>query len=171
MEQLQAQRDAFWDTAPAYEGKAEVWEALHRLCDCSSLSEAQALANSVPLNFPTGRLLPITSIKSMLFSNSCSTSRYWDHRRGDAFARSRRKFPKGSSGRLEGPRYEDSIRFDTLEDLLAEVSKHDTLAQVRDRILNLRGWTSERPSIRFIYLGKILSPKSTLYLSRSLKIR
>ncbi|KAJ9051223.1 Ubiquitin domain-containing protein 1 [Entomophthora muscae] len=176
LEQLQSQRDAFWDTAPAYEGKPEVWEALRRLCECSSLSEARAVAEAVPLNFPTGKvtdgcydtlgnfyLLPsyCLSLPSNLSSSpptiqSPSNGSEAPLLTPDPFSQ------KTLVDGLPAPNMKVRIRFNTSEDLLAEVSRQDTLAQVRERIILARGWGADAPSIRFIYLGKILAPTSTL---------
>ncbi|ORX85158.1 hypothetical protein K493DRAFT_320010 [Basidiobolus meristosporus CBS 931.73] len=54
--QLQSQRDGFWDTAPTYEGRREIWERLRAACETSDLVHAQAIVNELHLSVPTGHL-------------------------------------------------------------------------------------------------------------------
>ncbi|KAJ1983388.1 hypothetical protein H4R34_001302 [Dimargaris verticillata] len=54
--QLEQDRQAFWDTAPEYEGKREIWQALHSVCQASSKADAQAIVDSAQITVPTGRL-------------------------------------------------------------------------------------------------------------------
>lgn len=56
--QLQSQRDAYWDTAPAYEGRREIWNALRTVCELGpeDNTTAQAILDSVGISIPTGDL-------------------------------------------------------------------------------------------------------------------
>ncbi|KAK9766778.1 hypothetical protein K7432_003884 [Basidiobolus ranarum] len=54
--QLQAQRDGFWDTAPTYEGRRDVWEGLRTACETNDLIHAQAIVDGLRLSVPTGHL-------------------------------------------------------------------------------------------------------------------
>ncbi|KAJ2870508.1 hypothetical protein FB639_004612, partial [Coemansia asiatica] len=57
LERLYAKREAFWDTAPAYEGRAEIWQALRLACDESTdMQLSMAILDSVGLTVPTGRI-------------------------------------------------------------------------------------------------------------------
>lgn len=56
--QLELQRKAFWETAPAYDGDAECWAALRAVVSvCTTdLTAAQTLLDSSGLTVPSGRL-------------------------------------------------------------------------------------------------------------------
>ncbi|RKP24293.1 hypothetical protein SYNPS1DRAFT_29943 [Syncephalis pseudoplumigaleata] len=54
---LDAQRAAFWETAPTYEGRLEVWQALQLVCQPDTdHATAQVILDSVGASLPTGRL-------------------------------------------------------------------------------------------------------------------
>ena len=56
--QLQGQRDTFWDTAPIYEGRKEIWDALRAACQAVEESDfelAQGILDGANINLPTGK--------------------------------------------------------------------------------------------------------------------
>nr|VZI13520.1 unnamed protein product [Spirometra erinaceieuropaei] len=57
--QLQQKREEFWDTAPAFEGRQEIWDALRSAADASERGDhelAQAIIDSANIILPTGTL-------------------------------------------------------------------------------------------------------------------
>ncbi|RUS27962.1 hypothetical protein BC938DRAFT_482511 [Jimgerdemannia flammicorona] len=54
MGQLQSQRDAFWDTAPSYEGRREIWQALRAAVEAQDLKLAQSILDAANITMPTG---------------------------------------------------------------------------------------------------------------------
>lgn len=54
--QLETQRNVFWETQPAYGGANNVWLSLRMACEANNLETAQAIIDSIGLNFPTGKL-------------------------------------------------------------------------------------------------------------------
>ncbi|KAK9767817.1 hypothetical protein K7432_002047 [Basidiobolus ranarum] len=56
LEELQAKRVAFWETASTYEGRSEVWEKLRTACETTDLAQAQSIVDSLNLSVPTGHL-------------------------------------------------------------------------------------------------------------------
>lgn len=57
--QLQAKRDEFWDTAPAFDGKTEIWQALKAAvdaCEIRNYQLAQAIIDSANIILPNGLL-------------------------------------------------------------------------------------------------------------------
>lgn len=57
--QLKAKRDEFWDTAPAFEGKPEIWSALQAAVeslDAKNFELAQAIIDSANIIVPSGLL-------------------------------------------------------------------------------------------------------------------
>ncbi|KAJ3149116.1 Ubiquitin domain-containing protein 2 [Geranomyces michiganensis] len=55
-EALKRMREEFWDTAPSYSGRAEIWQALRAACEAPSLTLAQAIVDSANMTVPTGKL-------------------------------------------------------------------------------------------------------------------
>ncbi|GAU95919.1 hypothetical protein RvY_07442 [Ramazzottius varieornatus] len=59
-EQLAEKRKVFWETAPAYEGKKEVWDALSAAATAAEAGDwvlAQAIIDGVGVSTPSGTLL------------------------------------------------------------------------------------------------------------------
>lgn len=58
--ELEAKRDEFWDTAPAFGGRVEIWNALKAICNAIDTNQnyelAQAIVDSVQIIIPNGTL-------------------------------------------------------------------------------------------------------------------
>lgn len=57
MGQLQGRRDTFWDTAPVYDGRREIWDALKAAVEAAEQEDydlAQAILNGANITLPTG---------------------------------------------------------------------------------------------------------------------
>lgn len=57
--QLRSKRDEFWDTAPAFEGRKEIWDALKAAAyaaECNDYSLAQAIIDGANISLPNGTL-------------------------------------------------------------------------------------------------------------------
>lgn len=57
MGQLCSKRDEFWDTAPAFEGRKEIWDALKAAayaCETKDFELAQAIINGASITIPKG---------------------------------------------------------------------------------------------------------------------
>ena len=55
--QLKQKRDEFWDTAPAFEGRQEIWDALRSAAEAAERGDhemAQAIIDSASIILPTG---------------------------------------------------------------------------------------------------------------------
>lgn len=58
--QLRAKREEFWDTAPAFEGKSEIWEALKAAVEAATKEDqalAQAILDGAGISLPAGSLV------------------------------------------------------------------------------------------------------------------
>lgn len=58
--QLQSKRDEFWDTAPAFEGKQEIWNALKAATEAAEREDfelAQAIIDGAGISMPNGTLV------------------------------------------------------------------------------------------------------------------
>ena len=56
--QLRGKRDTFWETAPVYEGRKEIWDALRAACEAVEEGDfelAQAIVDGVSLCLPRGK--------------------------------------------------------------------------------------------------------------------
>ncbi|EDV22715.1 uncharacterized protein TRIADDRAFT_28315, partial [Trichoplax adhaerens] len=54
--QLKQKRQEFWETAPVYEGRREIWNALQAATQTDDLQLAQAIIDSANVILPTGSL-------------------------------------------------------------------------------------------------------------------
>jgi len=55
--QLQQKRDEFWDTAPAFDGRSEIWDALRasvQALDSGDHQLAQAILDGAGISLPNG---------------------------------------------------------------------------------------------------------------------
>lgn len=58
--QLRGKRDTFWETAPAYDGRKEIWDALKAACEAVEDGDyglAQAIVDGANISLPTGMLI------------------------------------------------------------------------------------------------------------------
>lgn len=56
--QLRSKRDEFWDTAPAFDGRKEIWDALRAAAlamACNDLELAQAIVDGACITLPHGK--------------------------------------------------------------------------------------------------------------------
>lgn len=55
--ELRAKREDFWDTAPTFDGRREIWQALRAACETTDLAMAQAILSSANISLPGGMFL------------------------------------------------------------------------------------------------------------------
>lgn len=58
--QLRSKRDEFWDTAPAFDGRKEIWDALKAAAvaiECNDHQLAQAIVDGASITLPHGSLM------------------------------------------------------------------------------------------------------------------
>lgn len=53
--QLRSKRDEFWETAPAFEGRKEIWDALKAAAETEDHTWAQAIVDGANITLPTGK--------------------------------------------------------------------------------------------------------------------
>ena len=51
---FEAKRDEFWETAPAFEGRKEIWDALRAAAETEDHTLAQAIVDGANITLPTG---------------------------------------------------------------------------------------------------------------------
>ncbi|KAJ2848625.1 Ubiquitin domain-containing protein 1 [Coemansia brasiliensis] len=54
---LQRKRAEFWETAPAFEGRVEIWLGLRMACESDDMQLAQAIIESLNVVVPNGRIV------------------------------------------------------------------------------------------------------------------
>lgn len=54
--EIDRKRQEFWDTAPAYEGSREIWDALKAACEAEDTGMAQAILSASEIKLPNGSL-------------------------------------------------------------------------------------------------------------------
>ena len=72
--QLRGKRDTFWETAPVYEGRKEIWDALRAACEAVEEEDfelAQAIIDGVSLCLPRGKHAPRTSCDWLVDIGRC----------------------------------------------------------------------------------------------------
>lgn len=70
MGQLQGRRDTFWDTAPMYDGRREIWDALRAAVEAAEKGEfdlADAILSGASITLPAG-IAKLTFIHSFMFT-------------------------------------------------------------------------------------------------------
>ncbi|KAI8072965.1 hypothetical protein BC940DRAFT_292057 [Gongronella butleri] len=55
--QLLQKRATFWDTAPFYEGRSEIWDALKAAVESEDLTLAQSILDAANITLPTGNMV------------------------------------------------------------------------------------------------------------------
>lgn len=74
--QLRSKRDEFWDTAPAFEGRKEIWDALKAAAyalETGDHSLAQAIIDGANISLPHGILIFILSSLLLIFPFICKS--------------------------------------------------------------------------------------------------
>ena len=66
--QLRSKRDEFWETAPAFEGRKEIWDALKAATEQEDISMAQAIVDSANISLPTGTILVYRNSFKFIFA-------------------------------------------------------------------------------------------------------
>lgn len=75
--QLRSKRDEFWDTAPAFEGRKEIWDALKAAAvalECNDHELAQAIVDGASITLPLGEDVTMWPNNSLSLSFSFSFS-------------------------------------------------------------------------------------------------
>ena len=73
--QLRSKRDEFWETAPAFEGRKEIWDALRAAAETSDHTLAQAIVDGANITLPTGE--SVKSHKALVVSRQILCCVLW----------------------------------------------------------------------------------------------
>jgi len=61
----------FWDTAPAYSGQREVWDALRAACEMDDDRQARAIIEAMSLRLPDGVCRGLSHAALVLMASFC----------------------------------------------------------------------------------------------------
>ncbi|XP_034148476.1 ubiquitin domain-containing protein 1a isoform X2 [Esox lucius] len=163
--QLRSKRDEFWDTAPAFDGRKEIWDALRAAAvaiDLNNLELAQAIVDGACITLPHGTLtesydelgnryqLPayILAAPTNLISEHTNDSEVSDQKE--------QKWP------LPHPKEEFQlrVRLSCGKDLRISASMSDSISQLK---MALQGQEDiDAAHQRWFFAGKLLTDKTRL---------
>lgn len=171
MAQLEAKREEFWDTAPAFEGKTEVWAALRAAVEAAAgedLSMAQAILDGAGVSLPGGSLVECYdelgmrySIPVYCLSLPVNLLPQVDDRTDSPadFSEPLEGGPDMSSG---GQELKVKVRVSvTGEDVRLVVNTLETVGMAKRKLQEQEG-VGEPATQRWYYGGKLLGDKTTI---------
>ncbi|KAK2167253.1 hypothetical protein NP493_1283g00026 [Ridgeia piscesae] len=158
--QLRSKRDEFWDTAPAFEGRKEIWDALKEAAyqlEAGDYALAQAIVDGANISLPNGSVMDcydelgnryqlpvyVLSVPTNLIEENSEQS---DNGLSD-------DVPPSSPGVDLVVRF----RLSTGKDLKLTVNSTDSVLKVKRHIHSLEG--VESTAQRWFFSGKLLSDR------------
>jgi len=161
--QLMSKRDEFWDTAPAFEGKTEIWVALKAAVEAASkddLSLAQAILDGAGVSLPGGSMVECYdelgtrySIPVYCLSNPLNLLTDNDRDSPAEFSE-----PIGSPG-SGGEELKVKVRISlTGEDARLVLNTRETIGMAKKKLQDQEG-LAEPARQRWYYGGKLLGDK------------
>ncbi|XP_005743936.1 ubiquitin domain-containing protein 1a isoform X1 [Pundamilia nyererei] len=163
--QLRSKRDEFWDTAPAFDGRKEIWDALRAAAlaaECNDLELAQAIVDGACITLPHGSLtecydelgnryqLPAYTLAPPvnLITETSSDSKV---------SESTQKQSQPSPSREE---FQLRVRLSTGKDVRLTASMADTIAELKKLLEEQEEIDVSRQ--RWFFSGKLLTDKTRL---------
>ncbi|KAK1164492.1 ubiquitin domain-containing protein 1-like [Acipenser oxyrinchus oxyrinchus] len=159
--QLRSKRDEFWDTAPAFEGRKEIWDALKAAAiaiECNDQELAQAIVDGASITVPHGSLtecydelgnryqLPVYCLATPVNL----ISEHSEEETTDA--------PEPQGGTKQ--EFQLKVRLSTGKDVRLSASMTDTIGQLKKQ---LQVQDDIDPALqRWFYSGKLLTDKTRL---------
>ncbi|KAI9140712.1 hypothetical protein BKA69DRAFT_1078359 [Paraphysoderma sedebokerense] len=161
-DEWKSKKETFWDTAPSYEGKLEIWQALKSACEADDINLAQCILDAAQISLPTGDLTqgcydilgnryvlpnyviiaPTNLIKSNLLAKSTGS------------AETINDTPK-----IQGTPVDIICRLSTNADVAITIGSDETIALLKKRLTQNQNWSSENVSTRMLLLGRVLEDK------------
>nr|XP_057914459.1 ubiquitin domain-containing protein 1-like isoform X1 [Doryrhamphus excisus] len=163
--QLRSKRDEFWDTAPAFDGRKEIWDALRAAAlaaECSDLELAQAIVDGACITLPHGSLtesydelgnryqLPAYTLAPPvnLITETCNESKV-----GESTQKQAQPPPCRQEFQLR-------VRLSTGEDVRLTASMADSIAELKKQLEQQEDIDVSRQ--RWFFSGKLLTDKTRL---------
>ncbi|XP_030630344.1 ubiquitin domain-containing protein 1 [Chanos chanos] len=159
--QLRSKRDEFWDTAPAFEGRKEIWDALKAAAlalECNDHDLAQAIVDGASITLPHGSL---TECYDEL-GNRYQLPVYCLAPPVNLITECSEEDPSDSSEPQIAPKkeFQLKVRLSTGKDVRLNVSMTDTIAQLKKQLQ-----AQENIDVghqRWFFSGKLLTDKTRL---------
>lgn len=167
--QLRGKRDEFWETAPAFEGRTEIWDALKAASEQEDLVMAQAIVDSANISLPTGSLteaydelgnnykVPLYCINKP--TNLIKNEDIREHRSNET-EEEEKDLPTGEA-------FPVKFRLSTGKEIKLQVYPSDTVYKLK-KILNKREAVPVARQ-RWFYSGRLLSDKMTVQDAKIVK--
>lgn len=169
--QLMSKRDEFWDTAPAFEGKTEIWVALKAAVDATvkdDIALAQAILDGAGVSLPGGSLRECYdewgtrySIPVYCLSNPLNLVLDSDR---DSPAEFSEPVPGSASSGGQVPAGEEikvKLRLSTTgEDVRLVLNSMETIGMAKKKLQDQEAGAQEPSRQRWYFGGKLLGDKS-----------
>ncbi|CAJ0751354.1 968_t:CDS:2 [Entrophospora sp. SA101] len=139
--QLKKQRDAFWDTAPSYEGRLEIWQAIRCACESDDIILSQAVIDTANITIPTGNL-----------AEGCydELDRGIDDMNSKLLSEHTKNNEKPIKIRLSN----------SSNDIIVNINpKLDTIAILKAKLCINQGLDVKKFNVRILFLGRLLDDK------------
>lgn len=155
--QILQKREEFWDTAPAFEGRQEIWDAIRAACETLEPELAQAILDSAGIKTPRGSLVLCydelgTKYSIPLFCISFPTNLIEMDGVGEEI---------GQVDVPAGEKISVKFRLSTGKDLTLELLTSDTIAAIKQRVFELENLDPSRQAVMFC--GQLLRNNKRVY--------
>lgn len=160
--QLRSKRDEYWETQPAFDGRREIWDALHAACETDDNTLAQAIIDGANITLPTGSLTDAydelgNHYSIPIYCISAPTNLIQNEEESVTSDGSKENIPEQASG-------EDimvKIRLSTsIKDVKMTVRTGETISSIKKRIQAEHGIPPNKQ--RCFFAGKMLYDKLTI---------
>lgn len=172
MGQLQGRRDTFWDTAPMYDGRREIWDALKAAVEAAEQEDydlAQAILSGANITLPTGHLseaydelgnryvIPRYCLNKPTNMQDITTDdRSTSTQTNSTSLRQRRAEGGGGAPKPPGISMTIKVRLSTLpKDIRVSVLTTDRVRDLKRKLLELHN--VEPQKVTMLYSGRVLS--------------
>ncbi|KAF1374181.1 hypothetical protein PFLUV_G00246880 [Perca fluviatilis] len=146
--QLRSKRDEFWDTAPAFEGRKEIWDALKAAAVALEFNDhelAQAIVDGASITLPHVSTLILTIIPNVT-TNNVQTSPYHGI--------------TSETYHLSHQEFQLKVRLSTGTDLRLSASMGDTIGLLKKQLQAQEDIDGAHQ--RWFFSGKLLTDKTRL---------
>ncbi|XP_026172061.1 ubiquitin domain-containing protein 1 isoform X1 [Mastacembelus armatus] len=159
--QLRSKRDEFWDTAPAFEGRKEIWDALKAAAvalECNDHELAQAIVDGASITLPHGTL---TECYDEL-GNRYQLPVYCLAPPVNLISERSDEDPSDSPEPAVAPKkeFQLKVRLSTGKDLRLSASMADTIGQLKKQLQAQEDIDAAHQ--RWFFSGKLLTDKTRL---------
>ncbi|XP_068597380.1 ubiquitin domain-containing protein 1a isoform X2 [Brachionichthys hirsutus] len=163
--QLRSKRDEFWDTAPAFDGRKEIWDALRAAAlaaECNDQGLAQAIVDGACITLPHGSLTESydelgNRYQLPAYTLAPPTNLITETSGESKASESTQKQAQPSPCRRE---FQLRVRLSTGKDVRLTASMADAVSALKKQLEELEGIDASRQ--RWFFSGKLLTDKTRL---------